>query len=452
MKFPDEPRDGFPLKKHIKQILAYLRASTITGIQGGRFKESPNGRFIIIPPASEPKKATPTKPPLWGTLKWDGETPQLFMEYGVLHDWKDGTGDAITEWEITGLPEKDAPVTVAAGDKISVKVTSDDGGVVTAVDYNKSGSWPTSTAPSLKGGDNTSGSSGIRYIRILEIITDPDRAHRTIIKHHNTGNIDHKPATMVDNSVSAYSTGLGARFLRYWNHASKRWDIRGAKKGKGQLTITEGTTDNEFRGNLKKGKITYTIGAGSPVDLGVNWNDGLMIVGADEEDPAAPVAATEYNIPIPSSANPWQVTSNGDDTVNVGAGMTLGNFSESSPATDTLPTFVLLKELDTFAGSTVTVTGTGYIVGYSALAFEPAIYSTIATTSVDAESVPISTTRLSTTAGIDVEFMSALPAGAAPGNYYFVIAEVSLSSGVAVVDKQYLHHNPTLGTYYADGS
>jgi hypothetical protein len=54
----------------------------------------------------------------------------------------------------------------------------------------------------------------------------------------------------------------------------------------------------EIRGNQKKAKITYQIGDNSPVDL-VEFVDGLIIDGADEEDPEEPVEAQVFNIPIP---------------------------------------------------------------------------------------------------------------------------------------------------------
>ena len=149
--------------------------------------------------------------------------------------------------------------------------------------------------------------------------------------------------------------------------------------------------------------------------------------------------------------HPWKCTSNGDDSVTISPGFTLGTTSQDSPGLEILPSFALLKPLDSFVGGTVIVTGTGYIVGYVAFSYGTIVYETEALTSVDAETVPINTVRLSVGNGVNVEFSSDFPDGTTPGNYYFVIAKVSLSGGVAVVDEQYLHYNPTLDIYLADG-
>ena len=150
--------------------------------------------------------------------------------------------------------------------------------------------------------------------------------------------------------------------------------------------------------------------------------------------------------------HPWKCTSNGDDTVTVSPGFTLGTTSQDSPGLGILPSFALLKPLDSYIGGDVIVTGAGYIVGYVAFSYGTIVYETEALTSVEAEYVPINTVRLSVGNGVNVEFSADFPDGTTPGNYYFVIAKVSLSDDdVAVVEEQYLHHNPALDIYLVDG-
>jgi len=130
----------------------------------------------------------------------------------------------------------------------------------------------------------------------------------------------------------------------------------------------------------------------------------------------------------------------------------IGTTSQDSPGLGILPSFALLKPLDSYIGGDVIVTGAGYIVGYVAFSYGTIVYETEALTSVDAEYVPINTVRLSVGNGVNVEFSADFPDGTTPGNYYFVIAKVSLSDDdVAVVEEQYLHHNPALDIYLVDG-
>jgi hypothetical protein len=204
----------------------------------------------------------------------------------------------------------------------------------------------------------------------------------------------------LENTTTSASGGE-ARILKEWNTSAGRWDLRYLEAG-----------------------------------------DGIEIT---EEADRILVAAT-------GGGHPWKCSPGGSDTVNVAAGFTLGTVSQDSPGLETLPSYALLKPLNQYNGGTVTVTGTGYIVGYSAFSYGPIVYQTEALTSVDAETVPINTGRISVGSGVTVEFSADFPDGTSSGNYYFVIAKVSLAAGVAVVDFQYLHHNPTLDIYVADGT
>lgn len=350
-----------------------------------------------------PKSAfAPQKhPPLWVIMKKKaGADYEIYAQYGHVVPRHNASGDVGAPIEITSLPTKDLPVAADVGDYFWVKLDIDIEGKVTTATWETGTAWPEDVPPELIGGDDQTGTAGQRYIRIGEIITDPLRAHRTIVKQLHTGHIDYSQPELLENTITSASGDQG-RILKQWNASAGRWDLRYLQAGDG-IEIVES-------GDL------ITVNA-----LGVG--------------------------------HPWKVTANGDDTVTIAAGLTLGIESESSPGLDTIPSFTLLKPIDIFNGSTVTVTGTGYIIGYSAYGVTPQIYSTSALTSVDAESVPISTGRITTGTGISVEFMAALPNGSVTGNFYFVIAEVSIVGGDAVVNRQVLYHNPTLDTYFADGT
>ena len=342
--------------------------------------------------------------PLQGSIQKNGEDWEITVGDGFVIPRHNASGDTGAPITITDLPIEGAELVVVAGDKCYVKLDISVLGKVTTAVFEKAVAWPTDTPPVLAGGD-LAGTVGTRHIRILEIVEED--TDFLVVEQIHTGHIDHFQPTLSENVYSSgFAPGQG-RVVQMWNAAEGRWDYRVFLEGDG-IEIEE-TTDT-------------------------------IIVRV-----APSYAAT-------LSAHPWKVIPNGDDTVDVLPGVTLCVESESTPAQDTLPSFTRLTLQDTFDGSTVTVTGAGYIVGYSAHGVTPQIYSTVATTGVDAESVPISTGRISGSSGITVEFMAALPAGAVAGNFHFVIAEVSLVSSVAVVDRQWITHNPTLDTYFADGT
>jgi len=398
---------------------------------GYRVTQTPGGTTV----SQIRKRPKPQKfPPLWGTLTWVDSDPFLYMELGFVFARKNGTGDAVSEIEITGLPTPDDPLAVALDDKISVKVTIGADGIATAAEINKSATWPTSLAPVLIGGDNTSGAEGEHYVRVLEIIDDPVYPGLTVIKQRNTGHIDHFQPTLSDNTISGYSTGLGGRILKLWNAALGRFDLRGVKKGKGQLTHTEEADEVEIRGNLKKGKITYTIDGGSPIDLGVNWNDGLMMVGADEEDPDDPVAATEYNIPMTTTgSHPWKATNLGTAFIAIAAGKIMGIRDSGTPG-DYPWNFRYVS----YGASTVEVTSaTGWIYAIIPTT-QRSIFEDGAINTITASQDPDSVTVVFDAADPDTV------AVASANEICIPIAEVALAAGIATVVDQVLTHNPML--------
>lgn len=141
---------------------------------------------------------------------------------------------------------------------------------------------------------------------------------------------------------------------------------------------------------------------------------------------------------------PWKVTANGDGTVTVSAGHLFYRTSES-PAADTLPQWYHLKVFASYAGGSVTVGGSGRI--YASIAVNPSAADYAALTNIYGAD-PFYLNRVYPSGSISVEY------GTMPttGDVFIVeIAAVSLVDGVAVVDTQFLTHNPVVGDYSLTG-
>jgi len=397
VSIPRAAREGLsllPWCKEVNRCLQQLRDRIVT---------APSG-----------KRSRNTKPPLWGTLTEESSTLKLYMELGYVFARKNATGDAITEITITDLPEPDDLLTVAVDDKVSVKITIGATGLATAAEIHKATSWPESLAPVLAGGDNSSGTAGYHYVRVLEIIDNPDNPGTPTIKQHLTGHIDYFQPTLSDNTISSPSGGQ-ARVLSDWNAASGRWDFRYIEAGSGVGVAESG--------------------------------DAIVISSA--------------------SAHPWKVTNGGSGNATVAAGFALGyfhNFSGSTPsAWDTdpgqivlYPDEVILGFSGEFAGGNVAITGTQYIYAEISRTDPPSTYSEsyeeITLTAGAPDVVKVGVQLGDTTAPDSSHIVTLVASSSAPnaysltlsGNTAICIAKVTNTAGTITVDKQYVTHNPTL--------
>lgn len=143
--------------------------------------------------------------------------------------------------------------------------------------------------------------------------------------------------------------------------------------------------------------------------------------------------------PVPQSAEetsfPWKVTANGDNTVAVAAGSLL-SYDDIGPNTGTH-----LYEIASYDGTnSIDVDGSGYIYGSisSVATTEPLVNITLPTSG---DPVTILRVIPNSADSISVTFEATrpTPTGAA---FYWEIAQVALTDGVASVTKQTLNHNP----------
>lgn len=264
MRPPEYPMKGKPVEQTIVEIIDYLKAITIKDVQGGALKESRNGTTISIPTVIRPKILQPEINPFYPTLTGNETSGLLlYMASGYVEIRHKETSDSIENIVPTSIPPESSPLSVSVGNKITCKITEDGSGRVTAAVIEKAAStWPTSTATTLKGGDNASGTGGVKHIRLCEIVKVTDTP-QVVIWH--TGHIDHFCPELVEN------TGSSNAILKEFDATTGAWLLRTLTAGAG-ITLTQNANDVEIEAaafsdgqdlNLITHEIGYYIDAGS---------------------------------------------------------------------------------------------------------------------------------------------------------------------------------------------
>ena len=223
MKFPDYPKKGIPIEQTFRQLENHIRTVTRPKL-----------------PGSDPQQRVweDSKPPFYPTLFVSGEDAYAMnMTDGYVILRKSTPSSAVETILPASIPDD---LTVVAGDRFTCKIIETDEGIFTSAEIIKTnGSWPTSNSPELKGGDNATGSTGIRHIRLCEVIEEDGR---TRIDIWSTGHIDHFQPTLIENAInSSYSSGEGGRLLKEFEASTGIWKIRELVAGDG-MTITENAT------------------------------------------------------------------------------------------------------------------------------------------------------------------------------------------------------------------
>lgn len=314
MKFPDYPKKGIPIEQTFRQLENHIRTVTRPKL-----------------PGSDPQQRVweDSKPPFYPTLFVSGEDAYAMnMTDGYVILRKSTPSSAVETILPASIPDD---LTVIDGDKFTCKLIETDAGIFTSAEIIKTnGSWPTSSSPALKGGDVVTGSPGVRHIRLCEVIEEDGR---TRIDIWSTGHIDHFQPTLIENTINtAYTAGGGGRWLKYFDQSTGIWKIREIEKGLGQLTITEGTSTVEARGNKTNTDLKIYIGNVLQTPT-IGFEDGLITTGNTvngDEDPA--VASMQLKIKIPT------VTSDDESvTITNNGGANGPIYDLSVDASDALP-------------------------------------------------------------------------------------------------------------------
>tara|TARA_R110000782_G_scaffold7120_2_gene24155 strand:- start:2260 stop:3330 length:1071 start_codon:yes stop_codon:yes gene_type:complete len=332
------------------------------------------------------RQRTPSQPSFWPTLRGEDNTCGNGLLYLTLNNGyvilrKQSGTDAVDTFLPTGMPDN---LLVAVGDKITCKIIEDDLGVfTTAAIIQTVGAWPESTAPELRGGDNATGTDGVRHVRLCEIISTDGIVSVNII---NTGDIDHFQPTLIENTSTSSPT-TGGRVMKEFEPTSGKWEMRTVECDDGTVTFTEEA-------------------------------DRIVVTAND------------------SSSHPWKVTGNGDATVDVAAGKLLSFHSETNPGLSNIPSYFQLKEFANYAGGTVSsINAAGFIYASIGLTTNDTIFEADM-----ADGLTID--RVVPDGSITVAFAAALPT---TGDVFIVeLANVTFAGGVATVSDQIMTHNPTL--------
>jgi hypothetical protein len=242
---------------------------------------STHGGVILI--KKKQRIARTAKPPLWVTLlqvAGDPVTWEVFVEYGHVvprHNASTDTGEPIL---ISDLPTNDARLTVTENTKLWVELTINTDGKCTEAAFQHGTTWEEDVAPQLKGGDDATGEEGFRYIRIAEIIADPDSVASPpplISNQLLTGHIDHFQNELVENV-----SGSGARVLKEFDLTSAAWMLRLLTAGAG-ITITENASDIEIEATAASGwwgTVSWLFvpagGGGSSQNLILTFENGSL--------------------------------------------------------------------------------------------------------------------------------------------------------------------------------
>lgn len=402
MKLPSYPKKGRSLALDFRQLLDWCRANRISGVTGGKLKRSASGTVIEID-RERTSRARQILPPFHVTVFPDAtDTLQAKFERGYVREQQQTGADPIAEHEpeiggvkisvFGGGTNPILPVTPTS--KFWVNVTTDERGKVNAPPTIVDAAAPTNThhvpphgTGSLASADP--GTTGDYYFLIAEFEPSAEDATVPKVKRRITGHI-WMPNQLIENisledsnERSSASDPAVAQLYRRFNETTGRHEWRALKEG-----------DNT--------RLTET-------------------------DTAIEISAL--------GGNPWVVSENGDDTVDVAAGVIGWWVGTVTGGVTGTPYHHAYQKFAATAGITVPAGGGYIVVVYGSTAQDRGEKTT-----TNGGDVSMHAYGKAVTSG-SVKF-SADPS-AETDDIVIVIAEVSLDGdSKAVVDHQVLTHNP----------
>ena len=171
---------------------------------------------------SPPDRNDDSKPNFWVDVFKTGSDWKIFMESGEVIARANKNASVIANFTPTSIPTRASPLTVTAATKVWCKVSDSAYGIATAAEIGSGTSWPSSLAPVLAGGDNSSGTAGYKYYKIAEFT---EESGQLVAEQLLTGHIDHFQPTLAENLTTSPSTDEG-RVMKTWNATDGRWDFR----------------------------------------------------------------------------------------------------------------------------------------------------------------------------------------------------------------------------------
>ena len=226
---------------HIEQFLAHYSGYVIDT----QLDEVPQRLQILAIRNGEESPAWEGKAPFMPTLilvppTTPGASPtlKLRMARGFIHTQKN-VDDAMVDLEVAGIPVKGSEITITAGTKCYVSAQEDAYGTISSPQFGTGSDWPASIAPILVGGDNQTGTPGVRYWRLCEINGEDS------VTVHRTGIIEHFIPRRVENANNTISSNQGRFYKEYLDENHGIYEMRVAKGLRGLCVEEddEGTKD-----------------------------------------------------------------------------------------------------------------------------------------------------------------------------------------------------------------
>ena len=198
-----------------------------------------------IPTTIIPSGGRETPPRFWAEIAGDTTAGfKMDMEDGYVFARKNSTGDAVTAWKPTSIPDD---TSVAINDIVMVKVSESAVGIVTAAAVEIASAVPASLAPVLPGGD-TAGAAGYRYYKLCKVLADGATGAK--LERYTDGDIYHTQPVLVQNADNATpSSGEAARGLKLFSAGTGEFLLRLFARENVTMHIQENGDQMDFRTN-----------------------------------------------------------------------------------------------------------------------------------------------------------------------------------------------------------
>lgn len=241
-------------RRPVTWMSAQERTSNELGAQESAGSKGDTVTGYDLPTTVTPSGGRDTPPRFWAEVT--GNTTDGFkmrMEDGYVFARKNSTGDAVTAWKPTSIPDD---TSVAINDIVMVKVDESANGIVTAAGVVIASSVPASLAPVLPGGDNATGTAGYRYYKLCKVVSDGATGAK--LERYIDGDIYHAQPVLADNTISSAS-GNQARPLKRWNATAGRWDFRYAEGSAAAYGVAVTESGDKMGFDTKGGNLNLTV-------------------------------------------------------------------------------------------------------------------------------------------------------------------------------------------------
>jgi len=296
-----------PIEETIVQMLNWMRANNVVGMNGGAVREGPNGKVLSV---SQPKrtinssspnpfdvflqviKEDPEATPTYKVSVWDGWVNERIP--GVQDPPVNATA-VHKPWNILWGADAVAPdlgtdrrtFPISIGQQVSVIVNvAAEGNIELPAGAPGTTLGPTEIKVEAEDEDSVhyvpprpvdsdTGSAGVYHYK-LAVLRDADATHSAPwLEIFLAGShIDHFAELPILDNLTGAAEDIGRVFKEY-DPETNTYTFRAIDTSEGELVVTETEDGLGLRGNSKDGTLTITIEGESPVTA-LTWVDGLV--------------------------------------------------------------------------------------------------------------------------------------------------------------------------------